>query len=162
MMVLLQVSILLWLTLIVTLSSYKPLFYQMKLTQNNIKARQQHWRAEGGVECLYAYIQAMEHSIQVNSDKVSLLENSAITRLIYGSVNYDPTLFESECRQILNLSQAFLIALPSASSDALYYQIHVRADYAQIQKNIQLQAVATNNNDYKGIVVMQKGSWYAL
>ncbi|MCD6722807.1 hypothetical protein LT012_05040 [Vibrio cholerae] len=53
---LLITSILLSVALVVTLGSYKNLFYQIKRAQNEVKARQQHWEAEGGLECLFAYV----------------------------------------------------------------------------------------------------------
>lgn len=46
---LLITSILLSITLIATLGSYKNLFYQIKRAQNEVKARQVHW-AKGGIE----------------------------------------------------------------------------------------------------------------
>lgn len=53
---LLITSILLSVALVVTLGSYKNLFYQIKRAQNEVKARQQHWEAEGGLECLFSYV----------------------------------------------------------------------------------------------------------
>ncbi len=43
---LLITSILLSVALVVTLGSYK-IFYQIKRAQNEVKARQEHWLAEG-------------------------------------------------------------------------------------------------------------------
>ncbi|EGQ7968915.1 hypothetical protein HRO20_001457 [Vibrio cholerae] len=51
---LLITSILLSVALVVTLGSYKNLFYQIKRAQNEVKARQEHWLAEGGLECVYS------------------------------------------------------------------------------------------------------------
>lgn len=53
---LLITSILLSITLIATLGSYKNLFYQIKRAQNEVKARQVHWATEGGLECLFSYV----------------------------------------------------------------------------------------------------------
>lgn len=53
---LLITSILLSIALVVTLGSYKNLFYQIKRAQNEVNSRQQHWAAEGGLECLFSYI----------------------------------------------------------------------------------------------------------
>lgn len=53
---LLITSILLSVALVVTLGSYKNLFYQIKRAQNEVNSRQQHWEAEGGLECLFSYI----------------------------------------------------------------------------------------------------------
>lgn len=48
---LLLTAIILSLALIVALSTYKNLFYQIKRAQNQVEARQNYWLAEGGVEC---------------------------------------------------------------------------------------------------------------
>ncbi len=58
---LLMVSMLLIVTLIVTLGTYKALFYQIKRAQNEIKARQHHWLAEGAIEC--AFTQFRENNL---------------------------------------------------------------------------------------------------
>ncbi|WP_394145304.1 hypothetical protein [Vibrio atypicus] len=50
---LLITSILLILSLLVSLGSYKGLFYQIKRAQNEVEARKDHWAAEGGLECVY-------------------------------------------------------------------------------------------------------------
>ncbi|HFQ4934705.1 TPA: hypothetical protein ACGUPE_004519 [Vibrio vulnificus] len=50
---LLITSILLSVALVFTLGSYKTLFYQIKRAQNEVKSRQDHWLAEGGLECVY-------------------------------------------------------------------------------------------------------------
>ncbi|KGK17055.1 hypothetical protein [Vibrio navarrensis] len=50
---LLITSILLSVALVITLGSYKTLFYQIKRAQNEVKSRQDHWLAEGGLECIY-------------------------------------------------------------------------------------------------------------
>ncbi|HHF0508804.1 TPA: hypothetical protein ACPHTW_003877 [Vibrio antiquarius] len=51
---LLVTSILLLLALIASLASSKGVFFQIKVAQNEIKSRQAHWLAEGGVECAWA------------------------------------------------------------------------------------------------------------
>ncbi|MGF1754579.1 hypothetical protein L4C33_13390 [Vibrio makurazakiensis] len=48
---LLVTSVLLIATLMVTLASYRSTFYQIKRANNEVDARQQHWKAEGGLEC---------------------------------------------------------------------------------------------------------------
>lgn len=50
---LLITSILLSVALVITLGSYKTLFYQIKRAQNEVKARKEYWLAEGGLECIY-------------------------------------------------------------------------------------------------------------
>ena len=49
-------SVILMASLIVSLGSYKHIFYQIKRAQNEIEARKGHWAAEGGVECVYAKV----------------------------------------------------------------------------------------------------------
>ncbi len=51
---LLFTAILLVAALIITLASYKNVFFQSKRVQNEIVSRQEHWRAEGGLECAYS------------------------------------------------------------------------------------------------------------
>ncbi|GAL06127.1 hypothetical protein JCM19237_1767 [Photobacterium aphoticum] len=41
-------------SLLFSLASYKNVFYQIKRTQNEVEERQLHWRAEGGLECAIA------------------------------------------------------------------------------------------------------------
>ncbi|MCG6471069.1 hypothetical protein K6U25_14505, partial [Vibrio parahaemolyticus] len=55
---LLVVSVLLVAALMMSLGSYKSLFYQIKRANNQIEARQEHWRAEGGLECFYSLVQS--------------------------------------------------------------------------------------------------------
>lgn len=51
---LLVTSILLLLALIVVLALSKGIFFQIKVAQNELRARQAHWKAEGGVECAFS------------------------------------------------------------------------------------------------------------
>ncbi|MBP2701950.1 hypothetical protein GY654_19155 [Vibrio parahaemolyticus] len=53
---LLITSMLLIVALLLSLGSYKNLFYQIKRTQNEVLARQSYWLAEGGLECGYSII----------------------------------------------------------------------------------------------------------
>ncbi|MDF4810962.1 hypothetical protein P3536_24295, partial [Vibrio parahaemolyticus] len=55
---LLVVSVLLVAALMMSLGSYKSLFYQIKRANNQIEARQEHWLAEGGLECFYSLVQS--------------------------------------------------------------------------------------------------------
>ncbi len=63
---LLVTSALLVVALLFTLGSYKTLFYQIKRAQNEVKARQQHWVAEGGVECIFSKAR-LNNTIPANS-----------------------------------------------------------------------------------------------
>lgn len=53
---LLVTAMLLVVSLLFSLASYKNVFYQIKRTQNEVLARQAHWRAEGGLECGFASV----------------------------------------------------------------------------------------------------------
>ncbi|ENK1958469.1 hypothetical protein [Vibrio cholerae] len=65
---LLITSILLSVALVVTLGSYKNLFYQIKRAQNEVKARQEHWLAEGGLECVYT--KTIQDSVIPNASSI--------------------------------------------------------------------------------------------
>lgn len=52
--VLLVASVLLVGALMISMASYKPLFYQIKRSNNEIESRQEYWLAEGGLECALA------------------------------------------------------------------------------------------------------------
>lgn len=51
---LLITALLLVAILVLSLASYKNVFFQAKRAQNEIIARQNHWAAEGGLECAYS------------------------------------------------------------------------------------------------------------
>lgn len=53
---LLVTTLLLLVALVITLTSYKNVFFQIKRAQNEIEARQDHWELEGGLECVYTKI----------------------------------------------------------------------------------------------------------
>ena len=53
---LLVTVMLLVVSLIFSLSSYKNIFYQIKRTQNEVMARKAHWLAEGGLECGFSKV----------------------------------------------------------------------------------------------------------
>ncbi|EOB4247066.1 hypothetical protein [Vibrio metschnikovii] len=108
---LLITAILLSITLVITLGSYKNLFYQIKRAQNEVSARQSYWLAEGGVECLYAYIAQDPTRITGLSKQVS------------GEAN--------NCKQQLQLDELQLIPLENS-----VYRIYARQGYAQVNKQI--------------------------
>ncbi|TFH91961.1 hypothetical protein [Vibrio ouci] len=70
---LMVVSILLAAALMLSLSSYKSVFYQIKRAQNELKDRQAHWQVEGGIECLYAYISAEPSQLNMLSSAANIL-----------------------------------------------------------------------------------------
>lgn len=53
---LLITSVLLVCALIVSLGYSRSVFHQLKVAQNEVAARQSHWRAEGGLECYYSKV----------------------------------------------------------------------------------------------------------
>ncbi|MFM2589129.1 hypothetical protein [Vibrio sp. TBV020] len=91
---LLIVSALLVVALMLTLSSYKSVFYQIKRSQNEIKDRQAHWEVEGGIECLYAYVSA----------------DPAQLSALYSASN---TVLDATCKNELNLTQLYAESLTS-------------------------------------------------
>ncbi|MCF8779496.1 hypothetical protein LZU85_11870 [Vibrio sp. IRLE0018] len=50
---LLFTAFLLLFSLVISLASARGLLYQIKIAQNEVKSRQEHWLAEGGLECVY-------------------------------------------------------------------------------------------------------------
>ncbi|MBD1571829.1 hypothetical protein HC725_00860 [Vibrio sp. S17_S38] len=57
---LLITALLLVAILVLSLASYKNVFFQAKRAQNEVIARQNHWAAEGGLECAFANIQDLK------------------------------------------------------------------------------------------------------
>ncbi|OIQ26039.1 hypothetical protein [uncultured Vibrio sp.] len=69
--VLLMTAILLVGALATALSSYRGVFYQIKVANNQIEDRQAHWRAEGGLECAFSSIvENNDTSIPTNLNSV--------------------------------------------------------------------------------------------
>ncbi|MDF2154222.1 hypothetical protein [Vibrio sp. CAU 1672] len=56
---LLVTGVLLMVTLVVVLGAYRGVFFQIKRAQNEVKSRQQHWLAEGAIECGWAQYKAL-------------------------------------------------------------------------------------------------------
>ncbi len=57
---LLSTVLLLVACLILSIASYKNVFFQAKRAQNEVASRQAQWMAEGGLECAFANIQALK------------------------------------------------------------------------------------------------------
>ncbi|WP_299022124.1 hypothetical protein [uncultured Photobacterium sp.] len=53
---LLVITMVLVVSLLFSLASYKNVFYQIKRTQNEVLSRKAHWLAEGGLECGFAAV----------------------------------------------------------------------------------------------------------
>ncbi|WP_102554259.1 hypothetical protein [Vibrio splendidus] len=60
---LLVTSVLLVGALVVTLGTYRSVFHQIKVAQNEVQGRQNHWRSEGGLECTYSYLLELDKTI---------------------------------------------------------------------------------------------------
>ncbi len=60
-------SVILIAALMLILGSHKQVFFQIKRAQNEVKSRQDHWVAEGGLECIYA----RAHVDEVSSGNVN-------------------------------------------------------------------------------------------
>ncbi len=82
--------------LMLSLASYRGLFYQIKQAQNELKARQEHWLAEGGIECAYAYLHSFPERLS------SLLEQ--------GNAELNDV-----CKQELGMSDIYVEALEEES-----------------------------------------------
>ncbi|WP_215407198.1 hypothetical protein [Vibrio gigantis] len=60
---LLVTSVLLVGALVVMLGTYRSVFHQIKVAQNEVQGRQEHWRSEGGLECTYSYLLELDKTI---------------------------------------------------------------------------------------------------
>lgn len=93
---LLITTLLLVLALVVALGSYRSLFFQIKRAQNEVQARQQHWRAEGGLECAFSTVKegsvilssALQHVINGCNANVLVTKKSDNEYLVTASKGY--------------------------------------------------------------------------
>lgn len=60
-------TILLMMSLAYSLSAYRGVFYQIKVAKNEIQARQDHWQAEGGLECGFSFMVNNHESVIPNN-----------------------------------------------------------------------------------------------
>lgn len=92
---LLVTTMILVVSLVFSLASYKNLFYQIKRTQNEVMARKAHWLAEGGVECGLSTI--FNSSTPQNADQAGFFPNSCMSSLgvdltaVKNGMNYELT-----------------------------------------------------------------------
>ncbi|MBE3653297.1 hypothetical protein [Vibrio navarrensis] len=109
---LLITSILLSVALVITLGSYKTLFYQIKRAQNEVKSRQDHWLAEGGLECLFTYVKE---------------DVSRIASVIPD----DHTELDAICKNSLKLKKLYVSDLGGSA-----YRIHAKTqnDWSNLEK----------------------------
>ncbi|NVD06043.1 hypothetical protein FCU94_03865 [Vibrio sp. JPW-9-11-11] len=102
---LLMTTALLAVTLMLSLGMMKTVFYQLKRAQNELKQRQLHWRAEGGIECAVALVAQYEADIEaqyaathtlefelcsneLQLEEVGIEQSSANTYLVYAEENH--------------------------------------------------------------------------
>ncbi len=76
---LLVTSILLLLALIVVLASSKGIFFQIKVAQNELRARQAHWKAEAGLECAFSKVKLEKQIPATVDDCKTALELNGLT-----------------------------------------------------------------------------------
>ncbi|KGK10531.1 hypothetical protein BOO29_09950 [Vibrio navarrensis] len=109
---LLITSILLSVALVITLGSYKTLFYQIKRAQNEVKSRQDHWLAEGGLECLFTYVK------------------EDVSRIV-SVIPDDHTELDGICKNSLKLKKLYVSDLSSST-----YRIHAKTqnDWSNLEK----------------------------
>lgn len=79
-------SVILMASLILTLASYKHIFYQIKRAQNEVGARKGYWAAEGGIECAYAKVVVLGEIPNGNIEECKALSLSSLT--IVKGANY--------------------------------------------------------------------------
>ncbi|MBD1555907.1 hypothetical protein HC752_03085 [Vibrio sp. S9_S30] len=70
-------SFILLAALILVMGSYKQVFFQIKRAQNEVKSRQEHWVAEGGLECGFASmnirkLSSIPNNLMVDCNDLSL------------------------------------------------------------------------------------------
>ncbi|WP_428774282.1 hypothetical protein [Vibrio sp.] len=113
--------------LLLVMGSYQGIFYQVKLLQNHIKARQQLWRASGGLECAYAAIKSDPSKIsQLTSATSSQLKQDCsaaaglddVTARVLGASRYLITAtagYQSDTQQLHIGSETRLGAIQSSA-----------------------------------------------
>lgn len=119
-MTLFMTSALLLCALIFTLGSYRSVFFQIKRAQNEVVARQQHWQAEGGLECAFT---------KVYQDK----DITQLTPIV--SVGY----FSSQCSSPLNLQHIKSTPVIVGKSYQLSAKV-LSTSEAQITKTLRLKS----------------------
>ena len=72
-------SVILIASLILSLASYKHIFYQLKRAQNEIEARKGYWAAEGGIECVYAKVTVLGELPNGDIEECKALSLSSLT-----------------------------------------------------------------------------------
>lgn len=133
---LLTTAVLLLALLLLVLGSYRAVFYQIKISQNEVEARRIHWLAEGAVECLYAYIQVSG----VNPD-----------RLLIGSSDSHFDAMQALCLSDVSMESLYLeLPLMASPVSGHYRLVYQRNGITQLSRAIVLQA---------GSYQWQEGAW---
>lgn len=160
-------STLLICALVLALGSYKSVFYKIKRAQNEVKARQDYWKSEGGVECLYAYISNDPNTISSLSSASNTVLNSTcknnlgIDKLYNESISSDVFTIRSETNhQKVNKnffygSKAGLGAIQTTADLRLVGSVDIAPDAPRTPKSDGYECVAVR---YKGKVTFVKSS----
>ncbi|CAE6888781.1 hypothetical protein [Vibrio sp. B1FLJ16] len=108
---LLVTSVLLLLGLVVALASSKGVFFQIKVAQNELKARQAQWKAEGGLECAFSKAKLLESiPTMVDDCKVSMNLNE---------LSFSPESSSLVTAKIGNTELKKIIEFPSSGPGAI-------------------------------------------
>ncbi|OEF28580.1 hypothetical protein [Vibrio rumoiensis] len=75
---LLVAALLLLAALVITLASYKSVFFQAKRAQNEIEARQNQWALEGGLECVYTKAHIDRDFLALTTNTSSYLQSECV------------------------------------------------------------------------------------
>ncbi|MDA0149237.1 hypothetical protein [Vibrio sp. LaRot3] len=106
-MTLLTTALLLSVTLLLVLGSYKTTFHQIKVAQNELRSRSAHWSGEGALECFYSFL------------KTGKVHASDLTK---GSSHSDYSALQSMCLDI-PASEELFAELTAANVYRLVYQV---------------------------------------
>ncbi len=131
---LLVTSVLLLIALTIALASSRGIFFQIKVAQNEIKARQAHWKAEGGLECAFT-INHNNNSVLPDAQDYSVCDLSTVS-VISPSASVTPGSSEPRYFEIVSLANNHLtlkksIKVLSRTSGA----IQARSDLMLIGSN---------------------------
>lgn len=94
---LLITSVLVLSALIVTLGTYRSVFHQIKVAQNEVQVRKAHWNAEAGLECGFTYI-AENDLTAIPNDLMNHCQQSKVLTL--KSDNLTPNILVSSAHYL--------------------------------------------------------------
>ncbi|MBD1575544.1 hypothetical protein HC723_03620 [Vibrio sp. S11_S32] len=119
---LLYTAMLLIAILTLSIASYKNVFLQAKRAQNEITSRQQHWAAEGGLECAFAVNRSNTGVDLLNQDYSNCTQSSLeFSPNTSGSTFYTVTSknVKSEVKKIIKMPKAAGLAAITANADMI-------------------------------------------